>query len=321
MVDGFPRTLNQAIYFEKNVVEAHQVIYYDINEEIMTERCLKRAETSGRIDDTAEIIKSRIKVYFEQTVPVVDYYRQFGKVRHIVALGSIQDVYAESREASLPECMFLLGPKACGKSCIAKEVGNRTNMGHIDFIQYLLDNGLYGQDDETVTQRFISHLATLHDKRIAVENFPQNVFQAKFFLRNGVVPSHVFLLKCEKDICQERMIDLGEDHPQYVASSILSKRIKEFHENSVQLMPFLKKNTCCSEIRTDQDIHNSLNEIFRHLNPTIINVRFGKKAGLSDEIISNLANNHGYINLDVTALKAGEMDRKTVIGEELMKLV
>jgi hypothetical protein len=36
------------------------------------------------------------------------------------------------------------------------------------------------------------------------------------------------------------MIDLGEGHPQYVSSSILSKQIKEFHDNAVELIPFLR---------------------------------------------------------------------------------
>lgn len=65
------------------------------------------------------------------------------------------------------------------------------------------------------------------------------------------MPTHVFVLKCSKDICQERMIDLGEEHPQYVPSSILSKRIKEFHENAVELLPFLRQNTCFHEVSTD----------------------------------------------------------------------
>lgn len=53
----------------------------------------------------------------------------------------------------------------------------------------------------------------------------------------------MFALECSKDICQERMIDLGEYHPQYVSSSILSKQIKEFHDHAVQLVPFLREQT------------------------------------------------------------------------------
>jgi len=40
------------------------------------------------------------------------------------------------------------------------------------------------------------------------------------------------------------MIDLGENHPQYVSSSILSKQIKAYHEHAKDLLPFLEKETC-----------------------------------------------------------------------------
>ena len=198
----------------------------------MLQRCMKRAETSGRADDNAETIKKRVTTYFEQTMPVVTYYKQFGKVSEISALGSISEVYAQTKKAILPQCMFLLGPKASGKSKIGNQLAQRTNMTLINFEEFLENGGYEGYDDESVTVEFINYLSKILSPRVAIKNFPQNIFQAKFFLRNGTVPSNVFSLQCSKDICQERMIDLGEDHPQYVASSILSKMIKEYHDKA-----------------------------------------------------------------------------------------
>jgi adenylate kinase family enzyme len=184
---------------------------------------MKRAETSGRSDDNAETIKTRVQNYFDQSLPVVHYYKKFGKVRHIDATGSISEVYTQSKAAVLPQTMFILGPKASGKTTIGNCMASRTNGKLIDFNQFCQNQGLEGQDDETVTTQFIKHLAKQVTPRLILENFPQNSFQAKFFLRNGCTPSNVFALQCTKDICQERMIDLGEGHPQYVSSSILSK--------------------------------------------------------------------------------------------------
>ena len=154
------------------VVECHQCLYYDVPQELMVQRCMKRAETSGRSDDNAETIKTRIKNYFDATIPVVNYYKQFGKVRHIDATGSIQEVYCQSKEAALPEVMFMLGPKASGKSTLSKRMAHRQNMQHIDFCDYLEKQGLQGQDDETVTCQFIKYLSTLHSQRVVVECFP-----------------------------------------------------------------------------------------------------------------------------------------------------
>lgn len=88
-------------------------------------------------------------------MPVVDYYKKFGKVRHIDATGSISEVYACSKAAVLPQVMFILGPKASGKSTIGQTMASRTNMKLIDFNQFVQCNGLDGQDDETVTTHFI----------------------------------------------------------------------------------------------------------------------------------------------------------------------
>jgi adenylate kinase family enzyme len=55
----------------------------------MLERCMKRSETSGRSDDNAETIKKRVQNYFDQSYPVIEYYKKFGKVRKIDATGDI----------------------------------------------------------------------------------------------------------------------------------------------------------------------------------------------------------------------------------------
>ena len=60
-------------------------------------------------------------------------------------------------------------------------------------------------------------------------------------MRNGTVPSLVISLKCSRDMCQERMIELGQDHPKYVPSSILSKLIKQYNDESALLVPFFEK--------------------------------------------------------------------------------
>lgn len=159
MVDGFPRALDQAVYFEKNVVEASQILFYDVPQEIMLERCIKRAETSGRADDNAEVIKTRVQNYFDQSLPVVDYYKMFGKVKHIDATGDIASVYAQTKAAIIPQTVCVLGPKASGKTTIANALCARTNTKHFDFNTFLIQNGLIGQDDETVTAQLIQSLS------------------------------------------------------------------------------------------------------------------------------------------------------------------
>lgn len=137
---------------------------------------MHRALTSGRADDTEEVIRNRLQVYAEQSKPVVDFYNVFGKVVRIDATQSILDCYKQARFAAMPECLFVIGPKASGKTTVSQHLCNRTCGTHIDFNRFLLDFGLYDKDDELKTQKFIEFLASLHSRRVVIEGFPNNSF-------------------------------------------------------------------------------------------------------------------------------------------------
>jgi UMP-CMP kinase len=94
LIDGFPRQLNQALAFEKEVVESTLIIYLECSEEVMLKRLLKRGETSGRIDDNVETIKKRFKTFLESSYPVVEHFRKTGKVHTIPCEDSADEVYA-----------------------------------------------------------------------------------------------------------------------------------------------------------------------------------------------------------------------------------
>ena len=72
--------------------------------------------------------------------------------------------------------MFMLGPKASGKTKIATNLADRTNMTHIFFDKFIADNELGQEDDETVTMALIQRLSKELKPRVILENFPQNVF-------------------------------------------------------------------------------------------------------------------------------------------------
>lgn len=95
LIDGYPRELEQGTRFEKEIVPCVGVLYFDVSDETMTSRLLKRGETSGRVDDNEETIKKRLQTFHNQTKPVIDYYSQKDKVCKIPAEGSEKDIFAE----------------------------------------------------------------------------------------------------------------------------------------------------------------------------------------------------------------------------------
>lgn len=94
ILDGYPRSLEQVKIFDPKF---DVVFYLDLPEETAIERLTKRA----REDDTAEIIKTRLDLYYQQTQPLLDYYRKQGILKEIEAENSIESVQEAIRSKLL----------------------------------------------------------------------------------------------------------------------------------------------------------------------------------------------------------------------------
>lgn len=98
LVDGFPRNEDnytgwQTVMAETVNVEA--VLWFDADEAIMTERILKRAETSGRNDDNIETLRKRFAQFTNEQMPIINRYADAGKVIKIDACRPVEDVTAD----------------------------------------------------------------------------------------------------------------------------------------------------------------------------------------------------------------------------------
>ena len=305
LMDGFPSTADQAVFFEQNVWECQTVLYFDEQTEMI----------EGEGDQVAEDpSKAAIR-------EVIDKYKLFGKVRFINADQEIEDVYNDVKHALLPEVFFLIGPRGSGKTTVGTTLAHRTNMLLMNFDDFVKKNSLSNSDDETVVFKLIKTLLNEVSPRILIEGFPQNQTQARCFIKNWTTPEKVFYLRCTKDTSQERMIALGKDHPNYVSSVILSKRIKQFHDQTPTLIPFLQENTVFYEIDCDQDLVSVNKQINDTIEPTIIHIRSGTNSELKNTMISHLVSQHGFINLEVNTLIRFETERRTEVGQEFFSIV
>lgn len=98
LIDGFPRALDQGLAFEDQVCESSFILFFDCSEEEMMGRLLKRAETSGRVDDNEDSIRKRFKTFKDTSYPVIEYYEKLGMVRKVNCSRSIEEVYADTTE-------------------------------------------------------------------------------------------------------------------------------------------------------------------------------------------------------------------------------
>ena len=137
---------------------------------------LERGKKSGREDDNQDTVSKRLTAYKESTIPVLDLYERFGKVKRIDTNCDELEAYQMTRKAMLPQISCIIGPKASGKTTLGNALCKRTNMKLVNFNDFCSQNKLDGEDDETVTSALIKQMSKELAPRILLEDFPQTEF-------------------------------------------------------------------------------------------------------------------------------------------------
>jgi adenylate kinase len=102
ILDGFPRTVNQAEELDRALTERVEgvsaVLCFDAPRQVVIDRIAGRARKEGRADDTPETVKKRLEEYDAQTGPLVPYYRDHGLLHEFDAQGAIDEIYRQVRK-------------------------------------------------------------------------------------------------------------------------------------------------------------------------------------------------------------------------------
>ena len=126
VLDGFPRTIPQAEALDKKLAEMEEKMDYAIDVDVPDENIVNRMggrracvncgstyhivsiptkvegicdkcgnEVVLRDDDKPETVQKRLKVYHEQTQPLIDYYNSQGILKSVNGVRPMEDVFAE----------------------------------------------------------------------------------------------------------------------------------------------------------------------------------------------------------------------------------
>tara|TARA_R110000868_G_scaffold306734_1_gene568012 strand:- start:45275 stop:45829 length:555 start_codon:yes stop_codon:yes gene_type:complete len=99
--DGFPRTVFQAesldVILAKKTSGDTTVVALAVPEDELIRRVLSRGQ--GRTDDTEEGMKNRLKVYHNETAPVLAHYNAKGWVKIIDGIGTVEGIFDRIKEA------------------------------------------------------------------------------------------------------------------------------------------------------------------------------------------------------------------------------
>lgn len=101
LIDGFPRIVREARILDTALTFYERYNLHIINLDTPEPVVRERMESRSREDDTAESIEERLRWYREETMPVVEFYRQHQQatVHDIDGTASIETVKATIREA------------------------------------------------------------------------------------------------------------------------------------------------------------------------------------------------------------------------------
>lgn len=96
VLDGFPRTIEQAKALDgilsKLGIKMDHVVNFEVPDEELVKRLLGRAAQEGRSDDNPESIKNRLQVFKDKTQPLISYYEEKKILRHIHGTGTTSEI-------------------------------------------------------------------------------------------------------------------------------------------------------------------------------------------------------------------------------------
>lgn len=99
LIDGFPRNKDNMTGWDTTIgdkVDLLFVLFLDCPGDVCIERCMARgAAGSGRADDNLESLKKRIVTFLNDSMPIIEYFREKNLVKRVEAGKDIENVWSE----------------------------------------------------------------------------------------------------------------------------------------------------------------------------------------------------------------------------------
>ena len=97
ILDGFPRSVEQAKALREMLAKRNLELDAVLEFRVSEDELLKRLKSRGRADDTEDIILNRMKVYRDETAPLLDYFSD--ELKTVDAVGDLDEVFARALRA------------------------------------------------------------------------------------------------------------------------------------------------------------------------------------------------------------------------------
>jgi adenylate kinase len=97
ILDGFPRSVEQAEALREMLAKRNLELDAVLEFRVSENELLERLKSRGRADDTEDVILNRMKVYRDETAPLLDYYKD--ELKTVDAVGAMDEVFTRALRA------------------------------------------------------------------------------------------------------------------------------------------------------------------------------------------------------------------------------
>jgi len=297
LFDGFPRTTVQAYILEGLLLKLNSsldcMVSLDVPEEELINRLLLRAKTSGRADDTLEVIKVRLREYEEKTKPVADFYARKGKYFKINGVGSIDDIFdnivqviEETRKKEFTN-IVLLGRPGSGKGTQGKLIAEKHNLvyistGHLlreeikkgseigKFVAPFMEKGEIVPDEIPI--KLIEEMIQSNPNAngFIFKGFPRTVVQA--YILDGLLKredmklSAMIEMKIPTLVAVKRLSDRAKTdrgRPYDMTTELVVNRLEQYNDKTMPVLDYYKKQNKFHLVKgegTQEEVFDRLSE-------------------------------------------------------------
>ncbi|MDB5178095.1 MAG: adenylate kinase family protein [Patescibacteria group bacterium] len=99
ILDGFPRTESNVRWIDNELLSHHRQLKKVVLIDLDLPTILKRLELRDRADDAPAAVRAKWDIFQNQTMKVVEHYRELGKLAVVDGRGSVEEVHELIKEA------------------------------------------------------------------------------------------------------------------------------------------------------------------------------------------------------------------------------
>ncbi|KAF4678171.1 adenylate kinase [Perkinsus chesapeaki] len=331
LIDGYPRSLEQALLFERTICPVNFVLYFEASDEVMTERILERGKTSGRVDDNSETIKKRLETFHASTEPALAFYEQISRVRRVCAHGTLDEVYNLAKPYFLPNVLCIVGGQGSGKRDIARILHGSFGYKAVhagDLLRQVPSGQPAVECGEIADASLIGPLVVEELKRLyrvaggaanfVVVGYPRTQQQMSFLEDQFLGRYRIISLRNRK---LGELINAATKASSTVGSSFESiQRAAESIHSGPEMKALLEKY---SDIATTASVvpgENTSEQVVKNLVKPKLTVVVSHEEDNSHKIAETLAGADGRVLLSIDKIVDAEVARSTLKGRRLFAL-